>query len=231
MFEDIGFAHLLGLAALVVGLYRVRRSLPGSGLSAWHERHTSVRARARWHRVLALEATELALAGIFFLVGGAKLIGRPDMVALFRDIGIGQWFRYVTGTLEVTGAALLMIPMLSGASAVLLGVVMIFATLIELFVLHRPPVAALACLSGHAYVAWARVSRRHRSWLHGGDPVAHASAAERSRTVKARWNFGQINSGRRAHRRKHISGITPRVERSWIGSTGALAPTPGDCVR
>jgi hypothetical protein len=49
-----------------------------------------------------------------------------------------------------------------------LGGVMIAATLIELFVLHRPPVAALACLGGHTYVAWARVSRRHRLWVSGG---------------------------------------------------------------
>ncbi len=231
MFKDIGYTHIVLLAALIVALYRVRRSLPGSGLRAWHERHTSVRARARWHRVLALEATELALAGIFFLVGGAKLIGRPDMIALFRDIGFGQWFRYVTGTIEVAGAALLVVPMLSGASALLLGSVMIVATLIELFVLHRPPVAALACIGGHAYVAWARVSSRHRSWLHADDGVTHARVVGRHATVKARWNFGQINAGRRAHRQKYISGITPAVGRSWIGNTGTLAPIPGDCVR
>jgi hypothetical protein len=109
-----------------------------------------------------LELVELGLAGVFLLVGGAKLIGRPDMVALFGDIGIGQWFRYVTGTIEVTGAALLIVPRLTGASAVLLGAVMIGATLIEFLVLHRPPVAALVCLSGHAFVAWTRVSGSHR---------------------------------------------------------------------
>jgi hypothetical protein len=94
---------------------------------------------ARWYRILALELLELGLAGVFLLVGGAKLIGRPDMVALFRDIGVGQWFRYLTGTIEITGAALLIVPRLTGGSAVLLGTVMIAATLIELLVLHRPP--------------------------------------------------------------------------------------------
>lgn len=172
MFDDIGLTHILLLAALIIALYRVRRSLPGSGLRAWHHRARSSHAGIRWRHVLTLELTEIALAGIFLLVGGAKLIGRRDMVALFHDIGVGQWFRYVTGTIEVTGAALLVIPMLSGASALLLGGVMIAATLIELLVLHRPPVAALACLSGHAYVAWARVSHRHRSWLHGRDATS-----------------------------------------------------------
>ena len=112
------------------------------------------------------------LAGTFLLVGGAKLIGRPDMVALFRDIGVGQWFRYVTGAVEVSGAALLVVPFLSSGSAIVLAFVMFVATLIELFVLHRPPVAALACLSGHAFVAWARISKRHLSWLHLDDDAS-----------------------------------------------------------
>jgi hypothetical protein len=66
----------------------------------------------------------------------------------------------VTGTIEITGAALLIVPRLTGGSAVLLGAVMITATLIEFFVLHRPPIAALTCLSGHTFVAWARISKR-----------------------------------------------------------------------
>jgi putative oxidoreductase len=166
VFNEIGFTHVFLLCVVLVALYRVRKALPGSGLRAWHERHLSPRGRARWHRVLLLECVELLLAGTFLLVGGAKLIGRPDMVALFRDIGVGQWFRYVTGAVEVSGAALLVVPFLSSGSAIVLAFVMFVATLIELFVLHRPPVAALACLSGHAFVAWARISKRHLSWLH-----------------------------------------------------------------
>src|SRR5512146_3266418 len=191
MFDHIGLTHILFLAALIFALYRVRRSLPGSGLRARHHRHASPNASAHGHHVLALDAAELALAGICLLVGGAKLIGRPDMVALFRDIGVGQWFRYVTGAVEVAGAALLVIPMLSGASALLLGGLMIVATLIELFVLHRPPVAALACLSGHAYVAWARVSRRHRSWLGAEDPGERrrSNLLHGTGSMAARWNF------------------------------------------
>ena len=180
MFDEIGFTHLLLLAALIVGLYRVRKAVPGSGLRAWHERHVSPRAAARWHRVLVLEFVELILAGIFLLVGGAKLIGRPDMVALFRDIGVGEWFRYVTGTMEVAGAALLVLPRLSGGSAIALGAVMIVATFIEFFVLHRPPVAAVACLTGHSFVAWARVSKRHRSWLDADSAGIKVSLCESS---------------------------------------------------
>ena len=161
MLRDIGFTQLLILAALAAALYRMRKSLPQGTLRGRHARHGSRTVHALRHRLLLLEITEVVLAAVFFIVGGAKLIGRSDMVALFQDIGVGQWLRYVTGTLEVMGAALLVVPLLSAASALVLGGVMIVATLIELFVLHRPPVAALACLTGHTFVAWARASRWH----------------------------------------------------------------------
>lgn len=202
MFNKIEIIYVFLLGALFVALYVVRKALPGSGLRAWHERHESPRALARWHRVLLLEFVELVLAAVFLLVGGAKLIGNPDMVALFRDIGVGQWFRYVTGAVEVTGAALLLLSLLSGASAFLLGGVMIFATLIESFVLRRPPVAAMACLSGHSFVSWARLSKRHVSWLHGeimdgeitdgGTAVGRVSTAQTKSDDDDLWNNDDV---------------------------------------
>ncbi len=44
------------------------------------------------------------------MVGFTKLAGNEQMVALFEAIGVGQWFRYLTGSLEVAGAILLVIP-------------------------------------------------------------------------------------------------------------------------
>ena len=165
MLRDIGFSQLFILAALAAALYRMRKSLPQGKRRGRHAPHGSEIADVLRHRLLLLELTEVVLAAVFFIVGGAKLIGRSDMVALFQEIGVGQWLRYLTGTLEVVGAALLVVPLLSAASALVLGGVMIVATLVELFVLHRPPVAALACLTGHIFVAWARVSRWHQRSL------------------------------------------------------------------
>src|SRR3954471_18310153 len=54
--------------------------------------------------LIALWAVQLALAGMFLLAGGSKLAGAPAMIALFDGIGIGQWFRYVTGLIEVGSA-------------------------------------------------------------------------------------------------------------------------------
>jgi len=51
--------------------------------------------------VIALWVAQTALAGMFLLAGGSKLVGAPAMVTLFNAIGVGQWFRYVTGLIEV----------------------------------------------------------------------------------------------------------------------------------
>jgi len=163
MFDKPGFLHALLLALVVSALYALRKRLPGTQLGRGRDQFESPLARRRRRQLIALECTELALAGVFLLVGGAKLIGRHDMVELFRSIGVGQWLRYLTGVLEVAGAAFMIVPLASGASAVMLGAVMISATLIELFVLRRPPIAAMACLSGHTYVAWSRLLHRTES--------------------------------------------------------------------
>ncbi len=160
MFSEPGVLHALLLLFVVSALYALRKRLPGTHLGRSRDKLESSQARRRRRQLIALECTELLLAGVFFLVGGAKLIGRHDMIELFRSIGVGQWLRYVTGVFEVAGAAFMVIPLASGASAVALGFMMISATLIELFVLRRPPIAAMACLSAHTYVAWGRLVHR-----------------------------------------------------------------------
>ena len=171
MLNHIGLTQIVGVVALVAALYYVRSSLARSGRRSWRESHPHSVAWMHRHRIL-LELAEVSLAVVFLLVGGAKLVGRHDMIVLFHDIGVGQWLRYLTGMLEVSGATLLLVPLLSGASALALGGIMIAATLIELFVLHRPPVAAVACLSGHTFVAWARLSHARRGRI---ETIPHAS--------------------------------------------------------
>jgi hypothetical protein len=59
------------------------------------------------------------LAALAFLAAGlGKLLGSADMIALFNAVGIGQWFRYVTGVLEVLGAVLLIVPSKTAVGAV-----------------------------------------------------------------------------------------------------------------
>src|SRR5258708_10731672 len=105
MFNEIGIIHVVFLAALVITLYRVRKTLSGSGLRARHERHLSPRASARWHRVLLLEFIELTLAGGFLFFRGAKLLRRPPIVALFPGLRGGPGVPHLTPTPGGGGAA------------------------------------------------------------------------------------------------------------------------------
>ena len=49
------------------------------------------------------------------------------MVAEFELIGLGQWFRYFTGLLEVLGAVALLVPRVAFYGAALLATVMVGA--------------------------------------------------------------------------------------------------------
>jgi putative oxidoreductase len=53
------------------------------------------------------------------------------MVALFTAIGFGQWFRYVTGILELTGAIPIIVPKTRRIGAALLATIMLGAVTVE----------------------------------------------------------------------------------------------------
>ena len=46
---------------------------------------------------VVLWVLQIAAAGMFLNVGFLKLSGNAQLVGLFEAIGIGQWFRYLTG--------------------------------------------------------------------------------------------------------------------------------------
>jgi putative oxidoreductase len=108
---------------------------------------------------LGLWILQIGAAGMFLMVGFFKLSGDPRMVALFDAIGLGQWFRYVTGSLEVLGALLLLIPRLSGLGALLLMGVMLGAVPTHLFVVGGSPLSAIILLIVTGVVAWGRRKR------------------------------------------------------------------------
>jgi uncharacterized membrane protein YphA (DoxX/SURF4 family) len=77
------------------------------------------------------------LLGIAFVGAGcAKIYGPPAMVAEFDAVGLGQWFRYFTGALEIIGAILLLMPKTTGFGALLLAGVCGGAFFAQLFALH-----------------------------------------------------------------------------------------------
>ena len=99
---------------------------------------------------------QIATAALFFLAAVPKLTGSPQMVALFEKIGFGQWFRYLTGSLEILGGVLLLIPGWAGLGGVLLVAVMVGAIATHLTVLGGSPAHAVEYLALAALVAWFR---------------------------------------------------------------------------
>jgi putative oxidoreductase len=96
------------------------------------------------------------IAAAFLAAGFAKLAGVPFMVDLFAQIGLGQWFRIVTGAVEVTGAVALLIPGLASIGALWLGATMVGAVATHLFVLHTSPVPAIVLGLLNAAVVYLR---------------------------------------------------------------------------
>jgi putative oxidoreductase len=108
---------------------------------------------------VVLWVLQIAAAGMFLMVGFLKLSGNAQLVGLFEAIGLGQWFRYLTGFLEVAGAFLLLIPRASGLGALLLAGVMVCAVATHLFIVGGSPLGAIILLVVTTVVAWGRRQR------------------------------------------------------------------------
>jgi len=102
---------------------------------------------------------QISAAAIFAMTGYLKLSGAEMPVHLFDAIGFGQWFRYFTGGLELTGAILLLIPALSGVASALMIPVMIGAIGAHLFVVGGSPAIPIALLFSMAVVTFGRKER------------------------------------------------------------------------
>src|SRR5580704_1581382 len=94
------------------------------------------------------------LAAAFIGAGGAKLAAVPAMVEMFEKVGVGQWFRIVTGLLEVSGGILLLIPRLTFYGAALLLTVCLGALTAHLTVLGGNPAPAIILFVLNAVTAW-----------------------------------------------------------------------------
>lgn len=99
---------------------------------------------------------QIAAAAIFLFAGSKKLMADPQMVAVFAKVGIGQWFRLLTGMLEVGGGIALLVPRTAAFAAVLLALVMVGAVIAHLTVLGGSPALAVMLLVVCAGIAWLR---------------------------------------------------------------------------
>jgi uncharacterized membrane protein YphA (DoxX/SURF4 family) len=79
-----------------------------------------------------------SIAAAYCLLGSEKFGANSQWVVMFQQIGVGQWFRYFTGVVEILGGVLLLTPWTVTAGLALLASTMASAALILAFVLGRP---------------------------------------------------------------------------------------------
>ena len=112
--------------------------------------------------LIALWGLQVGLAAVFLFAGGSKLAGAPAMVGLFDAIGVGQWFRYVTGFTEVVSAVVLLVPSFAPFGALLLVSTMVGAIATHLFIVGGSPATPALLMLGLLAVVWAHRDRLSR---------------------------------------------------------------------
>jgi putative oxidoreductase len=79
----------------------------------------------------------LAVVFGFLVIGATKFSsGRGEWYRIFELIGLGQWFRYFTGAVQLLGAVFLLFRTTRTAGAVMLGGTMIGAMFVDIFIAH-----------------------------------------------------------------------------------------------
>ena len=105
---------------------------------------------------VALWILQILTAAVFLMAGYSKLSGDPKMVEAFANIGLGQWFRYVTGSIETVSALLLLVPRTIPVGALLLICTMLGAIATHLFVFGDSPIVPIILLAFNVAIFWKR---------------------------------------------------------------------------
>ncbi len=105
-------------------------------------------------RITFLTLLKAALTVAFLYFGLRKLLGYHVDVAIYEAIGFGQFPRYITGSVEVLGAALLWRRGAEGFAGLILLATMIIGLSALLIWVGPPYWHMLVLMAGSATVAW-----------------------------------------------------------------------------
>jgi putative oxidoreductase len=123
---------------------------------------TSIELPSR-NTTIALWVLRILIAGLFLFAGVMKLVGHPMMVQEFETVGLGQWFRYLTGLLELAGGVAVLVPSISCLGALVLLVVDVgafFAQIASLLMDWIHPIVIGAILATLIYLQRAQIRAR-----------------------------------------------------------------------
>ncbi len=106
-------------------------------------------------RMIAIRVLKVFLGLTFLTIGAAKLSVSLGTVGWFAQLGWGQWFRYLTGLLDVIGALLLFVPRWTSCGALVLTGTIGMATVLTIGLhLHQNPVIPLVLTFLAGTLAW-----------------------------------------------------------------------------
>ncbi len=99
----------------------------------------------------------IGVAALFIFVGYTKFDSDPrgEWVRTFERIGLGQWFRVATGSIQVAGGLLMLWPRVRTVGAALLACTMLGAIIVDAFVLGSPLVVVPMMLLFLIVAVWA----------------------------------------------------------------------------
>lgn len=101
-------------------------------------------ARSRRTVTAGVWLVRIGLGAQFVMGGAAKLTADASMVAMFDDIGAGQWLRLLVGVLEVAGGIGLLVPRVRRLAAGGLAALMVGAAITNVAALGTAPTVPLA---------------------------------------------------------------------------------------
>lgn len=99
---------------------------------------TLLQDKRSWVDYVRIWLPRLAVALLFFFVGKSKFGAQSGWIKTFEQIGFGQWFRYLTGAIQITGAILVLIPRIFVWGILTLAATMLGAMVAWIFLLGAP---------------------------------------------------------------------------------------------
>jgi putative oxidoreductase len=121
---------------------------------------------------------QVPLALVFLVASYRKLTGDAVPVETFTQLGLGEWFRYFTGVLELLGGIGLLVPRVASLAAIGLAGVMIGAVLTHLFVIGGSAALALVFLIALLAIPPMRSLVSRSAGVAGADPAARPAGLE-----------------------------------------------------